>query len=87
MSLLRKIFVEHPASVNENYFEHLGMAASFGFRMLAGGGACLIHGLIPFFFKHTGSGQIRWLHDRMLANRTSRLASEGGRADNDEHGN
>ena len=41
MSLLRTIFVGHPASVNESYAEHFGMAMSFGVWMLSDGGACL----------------------------------------------
>jgi hypothetical protein len=79
-------FREHPASVGETYFEHMGMASSFGFRMLAAGCACLLHGLFPFLFVKTGSSAINELHDRMVVNRhgagaKSRraMASAGGR--------
>ena len=53
-----KLFTEHPASVGETYGEHLVMASGFGFRMILGGMACLIHGLLPFLFVKTGSSQI-----------------------------
>ena len=68
MSLL-KPFTEHPASVGESYGEHLVMAGGFGIRMILGGFACLLHGLLPFLFVKTGSRQIGTLHDRMVTNR------------------
>jgi Family of unknown function (DUF6356) len=73
MSLLQRIFISHPAAVNETYLEHLGSASSFGTRMIAGGVACLIHGLIPCWFERTGSNQVRRLYDRMVENRRKRV--------------
>ncbi len=64
-----KLFTEHPASVGETYGEHLAMATGFGVRMIAGGIACLIHGLLPFLFVKTGSKRIAQLHDTMVTNR------------------
>ncbi|MFM2300302.1 MAG: hypothetical protein RLZZ84_38 [Pseudomonadota bacterium] len=64
-----KLFTDHPASVGESYGEHLAMAGGFGVRMILGGIACLIHGLLPFLFVKTGSLQVTTLHDRMVANR------------------
>ncbi|MFM5953803.1 MAG: DUF6356 family protein [Novosphingobium sp.] len=64
-----KLFTEHPASVGESYGEHFVVASSFGLRMILGGFACLIHGLLPFLFVKTGSVQVATLHDRMVANR------------------
>lgn len=66
---LAKLFTEHPASVGETYREHLAMASGFGIRMILGGLACLIHGLLPFLFVRTGSSEIRTLHERMVTNR------------------
>ena len=66
---LTKLFTDHPASVDETYGEHLVMATGFGVRMILGGFACLIHGLLPFLFVKTGSSQIAELHDTMVANR------------------
>ncbi len=83
MRVWRDIFVEHPATVGETYAEHMGMAFSFGGRMLLAGMACLLHGLVPALFKTTGSEAIRTLHDRMVVNRnrsahTSRIAALAG---------
>ncbi len=69
MKSLKRAFTEHPASVDETYGEHLATSWSFAFRMLGGGLACLLHGVLPFLFKSTASGAIRSLHDRMSSHR------------------
>ena len=78
--MIMRLFTEHPASVDETYFEHLATALSFSARMLAAGLACSIHALLPFAFTKTGSIAIEHLHDRMVANRRryseSRLAGQ-----------
>lgn len=71
MRNLLRAFTDHPASVNETYGQHLRAAASFGASMVIAGLACLVHGLLPFLFKSTGSNAIRALHERMVANRAS----------------
>jgi len=68
MSLLQP-FTRHPASVGETYGEHLRHASGFGLAMLAGGLACLLHGIFPFLCKKTGSRTIAHLHERMIVNR------------------
>jgi hypothetical protein len=75
-------FSEHPAAVGETYVEHMGVATSFGLSMIAGGLACLVHGILPFAFTSTGSRTIIRLHDRMVANRTrtARHRTESGSA-------
>lgn len=80
MRLLQRLFLEHPASVNESYLEHLATAWSFAARMIAGGLACLIHGLIPGWFVRTGSDQVRCLHDRMVVGRVREVALQTHRA-------
>jgi hypothetical protein len=66
-------FIDHPASVGETYGEHLRAASGFGFSMILGGLACLVHGLLPFCFLRTGSSTIARLHDRMVINRRRAL--------------
>lgn len=67
---LANLFRDHPASVGETYFEHLLHATGFGVRMVLGGIACMLHGLLPFLFVKTGSRQIQTLHGRMITNRS-----------------
>ena len=65
----RLSFTEHPASVGENYFQHLGRASGFAVSMISGGIACFVHAFLPFLFTHTGSGIIATLHTRMVTSR------------------
>ena len=70
-------FTEHPASVNETYAQHLGMACSFAGPMFVGACACLVHALLPFLFLKTGSSIIDRLHARMVTSREVRPARAG----------
>jgi len=69
--MLKRLFLDHPAEVGESYAEHMGVAFGFGWRMLAGGLACCVHGIVPGWHKRTGSDTIRALHNRMVANRVA----------------
>ncbi|HUQ13642.1 MAG TPA: DUF6356 family protein [Novosphingobium sp.] len=70
---LFEAFRRHPASVGETYAEHLRHATGFGARMILGGFACIVHGLLPFVFVRTGSTQIRTLHDHMVTGRSKAM--------------
>ena len=66
-----RLFRDHPASVGETYGQHLRHAGGFGLRMILGGMACVLHGVLPFLFVRTGSSQITLLHHKMVTNRGS----------------
>ena len=53
--MLKRLFLEHPASVDESYGEHLVVASSFSFKLFAAACACAVHALLPFMFEKTGS--------------------------------
>ena len=67
--MVKHLFTDHPASVDETYGEHMVMAAGFGWRLLFAGLACFVHALLPFLFERTGSRMIAELHDSMVAHR------------------
>lgn len=69
-----RAFTEHPASVGETWRGHSLQATRFGARMIAGGLACVVHGIFPFLFVKTGSKCIAELHERMVVNRDRRPA-------------
>ena len=75
--MLRR-FTDHPATVNETYFQHMGMAFGFGGRMLLGSLACFVHGFFPWLCLTRGSDTIRALHHRMVTHRTASPASPVG---------
>ena len=68
--MIIKAFTKHPASVGKTYGQHLRHATGFGVRMILGGFACVLHGLLPFLFVKTGSNQIQTLHGQMVVNRS-----------------
>ena len=69
MSTLRRLFTDHPATVNETYGQHFLSATSFGLRMIWGGLVCLVHALVPGICCTRASEMIGELHDRMIVNR------------------
>jgi uncharacterized integral membrane protein (TIGR00698 family) len=73
-----RAFTQHPETVGESYFEHLGAAWSFAGSMLLGGMACLLHGLFPFAFQTSASRRIRTLHERMVTHRRAEKTRAGG---------
>jgi len=78
--MLKHLFLDHPHSVDESYGRHLAVAGGFGLAMIGGGLACLVHAVLPCAFTRTGSGVVRRLHDRMVANRTGRVEEAGALA-------
>ncbi len=74
--MLKRAFTEHPASVGESYFQHMGMAFGFGGKMVLSGFACLLHGLFPFLFVCTGRKCIEDLHHQMVLHRDRRVCPE-----------
>lgn len=68
-------FTEHPQEVGETYGEHFAAASSFGVAMIAGGLACLVHAVLPFWCTTTGSRTIKRLHERMVTHRRTAQAA------------
>ena len=69
--VLSRIFVEHPRSVGETYLAHQRQAFGFGLSLIAAGLACMVHGLIPAVFLHTGSDAVSRLHHRLRERRAA----------------
>lgn len=53
--MITRVFLDHPRSVEESYFEHLVFAARFSGIMFGAAGAALVHALIPCLFEKTAS--------------------------------
>jgi hypothetical protein len=79
MNAWKRLFTEHPATVNETYGQHFVSAAGFGFKMIGGGIVCLLHAIIPGAFCTKGSDTICELYEKMVTNRR-RLAEQRGAA-------
>ncbi|MEM8979442.1 MAG: DUF6356 family protein [Pseudomonadota bacterium] len=64
-SLVSSLFFEHPAAVNETYFEHMGVALRIAGVLFVAGLAAGIHALIPGLCKTTARRKIIALHDML----------------------
>ena len=53
--MYKKLFINHPQSVDETYFEHARFALRFSSLLFLAAFAALIHAVIPAFFEKTAS--------------------------------
>lgn len=60
-----RIFVAHPQSVDETYFEHMRFAGWFAARLFGAGAAALVHAFIPCLFEKTASRMITEMHAKL----------------------
>jgi len=67
--MLDKVFLDHPHSLGETYWQHQRRAWHFGISMITAGAACLVHALVPAVFVRTASSRVLSLYDEMNATR------------------
>lgn len=60
--MISRIFLDHPAKVDETFFEHIAFAAKFAGKLFLAGGAALVHAFIPCLFEKTASKIIAELY-------------------------
>ena len=71
---MRNPFTAHPREVGETYLEHGRFACRYGAKMILGGIAALLHGLLPFLFQTTGSRITRELNAALEESRARAAA-------------
>jgi len=64
-TFINKVFVDHPASVHEDYFEHMAFASTFALKLFAAAGAATVHAIIPCLFEKTAGNIIKELYGRI----------------------
>ncbi len=62
---LTAIFLDHPATVNETYWQHMRFAFRFAFWLGAAALAAFVHAVIPALFETTASRILKRLTARM----------------------
>ena len=60
--MISRVFLEHPAKVEETFLEHMFFALKFSVLLFAAAGAALVHALVPCLFEKTASGIIAQLY-------------------------
>lgn len=63
--IAQKILFDHPASVDEGYFEHMSFASKFAFGLFIAGGAAIVHAVIPCLCEKTASNKIKELYGKI----------------------
>ncbi len=59
-----RIFLAHPATVEESFFEHMAFALKFATALFLAAGAALVHAFIPCLFEKTASKIVAQLYER-----------------------
>ncbi len=62
--MLKRLFIDHPASVDESYFQHAAFAGRFSLALFGAAFAALIHAVLPFLFERTASRTVARLYAR-----------------------
>jgi hypothetical protein len=62
--MIARLFLDHPASVDETYAQHARFAAGFSLKLFAAGCAALVHAVVPCLFEKTASGMVADLYAR-----------------------
>ncbi len=58
-------FTQHPASVDESFFQHMRFALTFCGWLTLAAGAAFVHAILPFAFEKTAGNIICRLHTRI----------------------
>jgi hypothetical protein len=61
------LFLDHPATVDETYLQHMRFAFGFAFWLGAAAMAALVHAFIPAMWETTASRILKRLHARIEA--------------------
>ncbi len=62
--MINRIFLDHPAKVDETFFEHFLFASKFAAKLFLAAGAAFIHAIIPCLFEKTASTIIAELYEK-----------------------
>ena len=63
--LIDRLFLAHPRTAGQSYFEHMRFAWSFAATMAVGTLAALVHGLFPFVCRTAAGDRVRALYARL----------------------
>ncbi len=62
--MLTRLFLDHPRSVNETYWQHMAFALRFSAGLLGASLAALLHAFIPCCFEKTASRHVAKMYQR-----------------------
>jgi len=62
--MFARVFLDHPAKVDETFFEHMAFAMKFSGMLFAAAGAAVVHAFVPCLFEKTASRIVAQLYAR-----------------------
>ncbi|WP_298835915.1 DUF6356 family protein [uncultured Roseobacter sp.] len=62
--MIQRIFLAHPAKVDETFFQHMLFAGRFAGLLFVAATAALVHAVVPCLFEKTASRIVADLHNR-----------------------
>ena len=62
--MIARIFMDHPASVDETYGGHAKFAFGFSIKLFGAAFAALVHAVIPCMFEKTASRMVADLYTK-----------------------
>ena len=62
--MFARVFLDHPAKVDETFFEHMAFAMTFSGMLFAAAGAAVVHAFVPCLFEKTASRIVAQLYAR-----------------------
>lgn len=74
--MIAKLFTDHPHAIGETYAQHARTAFSFGWRMMVGGLACMVHAAVPGVFVKTASRTVVQLDAEMRGRKATPAEEE-----------
>ena len=74
--MIEKLFTDHPRAIGETYGQHARTAFNFGWRMVMGGAACMVHALVPGIFVKTASRTVVQLDAEMRGRKATAAEEE-----------
>ena len=70
--MIDRVFLAHPRSVGEGYWQHFGVAARFGLTLIGGGARALIHAVLPNCCRTSASDTVRALNATLVEQRAAK---------------
>jgi hypothetical protein len=65
MDVVDRLFLAHPRSAGQGYFEHMRFAWRFAADLTGAALAAVVHGAFPCAFERTAGDRVRMLHARL----------------------
>lgn len=77
----RKAFIDHPASVEETYFEHFRVSMHYARELLTAGAKAMLHAVVPGMCCTSASDKIKQLNSEVTTGHRAELAEAARQAD------